>query len=618
MKLELLTSPPTGEDLFVGRCRSSRFSFEFVPPKLEKTRSVGRISRKPTRIEDIFSIEEEGTDEETVLNPPVDLPLPLKDPARLTNSQEPAPIQRLPAEIHTLIASYITLPSQIIHLAWTCRRLYASLGPSNSFFWYNILHRRTKETFPSHKIEPYSKDIDYYKKCLDIMCNREQQLGCQRCFVYEKAMYTVYNPKKNDERWTQLVDIYVAKVYHGTWCWVCAKEVFESIAIIQQEDPLPAVPPNLFTEIRHHPCGHLKPGLFASRTAIAAEHKEQCPHGGYSNLNIYQHTQPDIREAKPYIMKTVIDLYTTKYKQIHTLYSPSELGKEIKECLHIKKFKMTAQLTRKNQIVDGIFGLARKYLDTKDIEDEEKRSEERFKACEHFLLLFFGEPDLLEKEPHKICFPTTRFLAFLGKQFWLRRMEEMERPTPDASKTISIRYCLDDKPKSRCGFCVKDMEGKEKCEATEKRYSPVLLIFHMISEHPDRILDDWPELEEHKTPKAEKKKEDVEASSDEDEESENEEDEETEETEENDEAVATTGESSEVSETKGGDASIDATGEDAEGDNTVAEGSNSAASKVGEVGNFEAPEEAPPALTGEKPNESDSESSQEPGTSNSA
>ncbi|KAK6538358.1 hypothetical protein TWF694_011238 [Orbilia ellipsospora] len=493
MKLELIASPPD-DAVYSGAWRSGPFSFAFVPPNTT-TKRVGRISRQPTQIEDlrIEQVVEEEAD------------------------TDPAPIQRLPAEIHTLIASFVSVPSQIVHLSWTCRKLYASLGPSNRFFWYTTLHRKTRELVPpsGHEIPSFSQETNYYQKCIDIMCNREKESGCQRCLLYEPTMYNKPGLKKNDEKRTQMVDIYVARIFHGTWCWNCATEVFEctlsdltflgrkrktneapkpAVSIVQQTTPMPFVPPTLLTEIRHHPCGHKKPGFFVSRANIAAEYEKQCPNGAYSKFDFHQDAQPDIREAKPYIMKTVMGMYTEKYKHMHVLFPPAELAKEIKECLQIKTFKMSTGLTRKNAIVDAAFALAKTYIECKQVEDEGKRDQDRLNACAHFLQTFFGSPNEPEKEEQKIHFPTTRFIAFLAKQYWVRRMEEMGRPTSEAEKRITIRYCVDENKRSPCGFCVTK-DGKSECDADVKCYSPVLLVFHMIAEHLDRITEDWPEVQ---------------------------------------------------------------------------------------------------------------------------
>ncbi|KAF3914691.1 hypothetical protein AA313_de0205919 [Arthrobotrys entomopaga] len=498
MKLELVSSssPPDNAVDPGAWSMSGPFSFAFAPPNAKK--NIGRISRQPTKIEALGIEEEEEVAEE--------------DPAT-----DPAPIQRLPAEIHTLIASFITLPSQIVHLSWTCRKLYSSLGPSNRFFWYTTLHRKTRQLIPpsEHEISSFSQETNYYQKCIDIMCNREKEGGCQRCLLYEPTMYNKPGVKKNDEKRTQLVDIYLARVFHGTWCWDCAKEVFEfpppkpAVSIVQQTTPMPFVPPTLLTEIRHHPCGHKKPGFFVSRAGIAAEYERQCPNGAYSKFDFSHDGQPDIREAKPYIMKTVMGMYTAKYKHMHVLFPPAELAKEIKECLQIKQFKMSTGLTRKNALIDAAFALAKRYIESKGIEEEVKRDEDRLNACSHFLQTFFGNPNDSEKkeEEQKIHFPTTRFIAFLAKQYWVRKMEEMGRHTSEAEKRITIRYCVDENKRSPCGFCVKK-DDESQCDAHVKCYSPVLLVFHMIAEHLERITEDWPEVQ---VPKSEKKKKEVNA-----------------------------------------------------------------------------------------------------------
>ncbi|KAK6352122.1 hypothetical protein TWF730_008953 [Orbilia blumenaviensis] len=438
-----------------------------------------------------------------------------------TGSYQIAPIQRLPAEIHTLIASYLPLPSIIIRLAWTCRRLYASLGPTNRLLWHELLYRRRKQENPRASIPPFSPEENYYQKCLDIMCNRTPKGGCQRCLIFDEGMYVGHGhavhgitgvrstTAKNEEKWSHLVEIYVAKIYCGTWCWDCTKEVYESIAIVKLVTPIPEVPPTLFTEIRQHPCGHRKPGLFVSRAAIAAAIKEQCPNGGYHPFNIDQHAEPDIREAKPYVMNTILRLYKTNYKHLHILFSPGELGMNIKKCLDIKKFNVAvaSATTIQNELVDAVFGVARRYLSSKEIEgaDEEEMEKERIKSCERFLMMFFGSPNPDGAcKNFKIRVPTTRFLAFIGKRYWLTRMEEMGRDLSAEPKGNKIKYCVEDKPRKRCGVCVgKCSTGNP--ESVRETYSPVLMVYHMISEHADLMGEEWPEVPDLKPVKKEVK-----------------------------------------------------------------------------------------------------------------
>ncbi|RVD88918.1 uncharacterized protein DFL_003081 [Arthrobotrys flagrans] len=406
-----------------------------------------------------------------------------------------APIERLPSELHTLIATYLPLPSLIIHLSWTCRRLYSSLGPTNRLLWYKILFRRLTN-IPWNLSCPYiprfAAGEDYYQRCLDIMCNRSGKKACQRCLLVDDGYTfgcTGVAGGKNDEKAWQWVDIFVAGVYGGTWCWDCAKEVYESIAIVNLQTPLPTIPATLHATILSHPCGDPKPGFFVSRAAIAEAIKEQCPNGGYSPFNIHQHAEPDIREAKPYILKTVIGFYRQYYQHLHVLFDAKELGRGIKGCLEIKKFKMTEGSSVRNEIIDAVFGIAKTYLTSKETEDEEKREEERLEACKRFLSMFFGIPNTTQSKDFKVAVPTTRFLAYIAKRYWLTRMEEMGRNVETESGKVT--YCVEDKPKKRCGFCVLASEDGDE---VKERYSPVLMVCHIISEHPEKLMEEWPEV----------------------------------------------------------------------------------------------------------------------------
>ncbi|KAK6499124.1 hypothetical protein TWF481_011695 [Arthrobotrys musiformis] len=463
---------------------------------------------------------------------------PAPDPKRERTS-----LQHLPAELHTIIASHLALPSLIVHLSWTCRRLYASLGPTNRLFWYNVLYRRLSEIPPSNNtctlLPRFIPTENYYQKCLDIMCNRTK-FGCQRCLLYDefcdeegKGGYGVYSTRgnsswgcggkggKNDEKFTHLVDIHVGGVYNGTWCWECAKEVYESTEIVRLKTPLPTIPPSLLTRMISKPCGHMKPGYFISRAAVATLLQEQCPNGFYSPF-LVPHTTPslklspekaeegakeeveqvgDTRQAKPYIFKTVLTLYKTAYVHIHPLFPPKELATTMKRCLNTKKFELTEGGKRaiENELIDAVFGVARVYLATASL-SEEKREEERLEACRKFLLMFFGVPNKTT-EKFKVAVPTTRFLAYICKRFYLSKMDDMGRSvgTP-LERTLKIKYCVEDKPKRRCGICV----AKHPNRIVREAYSPVLMVCHMISEHLDQISEDWPEAPELKPEEKEK------------------------------------------------------------------------------------------------------------------
>ncbi|KAK6339934.1 hypothetical protein TWF718_009323 [Orbilia javanica] len=419
-----------------------------------------------------------------------------------------SPIERLPSELHTLIAKHLPLPSVIINLAWTCRRLYASLGPTNRLLWYKILYQRL-ESLPWNLtcplIPPFSQDENYYQRCLDIMCNRApEKKACQRCLIANDGSTasgsSVVGTKK-EEKWVQLVDIYVAKIYSGTWCWDCAKEVYELMAIVNLQTPLPYTPTTLHTTIISHPCGHPKPGFFVSRSAIAAAVKEQCRHGRYTPFNITQHAEPDIREAKPYVMKTVMSLYRKWYQHLHILFDPKELGRNIKTCFEITTFRMSDgvaysrdawvrdRINVQNELIDAVFGAAKTYLVSKEIEDEEKQEEERLDACRRFLLMFFGVPNTAGEERFKLPVPTTRFLTYIAKRYWVAKMEELGRyGVQEGGKFV---YFIEEKPKKRCGICVTASDHGD--QVTEV-YSPIMLVFHMISEHPDEMEGGWPEV----------------------------------------------------------------------------------------------------------------------------
>ncbi|KAK6513616.1 hypothetical protein TWF506_008053 [Arthrobotrys conoides] len=421
-----------------------------------------------------------------------------------TTSYKIAPIERLPSELHTLIANYLPLASTITNLSWTSRRLYSSLGPTNRLLWYKILYRRLSEipcNLSCPFIPPFAKndDEDYYRKCLKIMCNRSGEKACQRCLLVDDGVVGGGTGApgvvggggggKHEEKGVQLVDIYVAGVYNGTWCWECAKEVYESTAIINLQTPLPSIPETLYTTIYLNNSTIPKPGYFVSRAAIAEAIKEQCPNGGYIPFNISQHAEPDIREAKPYILKTVISHYRKWYKHLHILFDPKELGKEMRKSFDIKKFKMNGDSCVQNDLVDAVFGAARRYLESKEIQNDEKRERERMEACKKFLSMFFGVPNTTEEKEFKMAVPTTRFLAFITKRFWISKMDEMGKNVSMES-TSNSKNCVDDKPKRRCGFCV--LAAKDGGDLVTEIYSPILMVCHMLSDHSEKMTEEWP------------------------------------------------------------------------------------------------------------------------------
>ncbi|KAF3166377.1 hypothetical protein EYR41_010928 [Orbilia oligospora] len=331
------------------------------------------------------------------------------------------------------------------------------------------------------------------------MCNRSEEKACQRCLLVDDGVVGGGTGApgvvggggggKNEEKGVQLVDIYVAGVYGGTWCWECAKQVYESTAIINLRTPLPSIPETLLTTIYLNPSSTPKPGFFVSRTAIAEVIKEQCPNGGYTPLNISWHAEPDIREAKPYVIRNIMILYKKWYQHLHILCSPKELGMEMKKSFDIKKFKMNADSCVQNDLIDAVFGVAGKYLASKEIEDEEKREEERMEACKKFLSMFFGVPNTTKDVEFKMAVPTTRFLAFIAKRFWIAKMKEVRK---GSILDLNGKNCVDDKPKRRCGYCV--LKAEEEGDLVTQTYSPILLVCHMLSEHSKMMLENWPEV----------------------------------------------------------------------------------------------------------------------------
>ncbi|KAK6352739.1 hypothetical protein TWF696_004742 [Orbilia brochopaga] len=424
-------------------------------------------------------------------------PATLKSPSTSNEgSDEDAglpPILLLPAEVHHIIASSCSLPSEAISLSRTCHRLYASVGPSNSLLWYNIRYGRT-ERMEENKVPEFSKDEDYYQECLAIMCNRKPKSGCQRCLAYDYRMYNTSKWDKNDDRTSDLVDLYVAKIFHGTWCYKCTREMFDSVTLVQQETPLPEIPSVLLTEIRDVSCGSKKPGYFVSRSAIAKAIKEQCPGGSYTNFYVHRYPQleSDIREAKPYIIQAIVDIYKTQYKHLHLLFSPLQLATDLKACLQIKLPPVRKRSMSQDAFLDSIFDLANRYLSTKNLA-EETREQERLDACKHFLNIFFGQPS--EDGDYKMWIPTTIFLARIAKDYWLAKMREADGAVAEErhSSWTWLRPGVEDGPKRKCRFC-SPVEGPEAEDGTKPqppRYSPILTAFHMIYEHPDSLKEDW-------------------------------------------------------------------------------------------------------------------------------
>ncbi|KAF3911911.1 hypothetical protein ABW21_db0206598 [Orbilia brochopaga] len=400
------------------------------------------------------------------------------------------PILLLPAEVHHIIASYCPLPSDAISLSRTCCRLYKSVGPSNSLLWYNFRYGRTAR-LEENNIPDFSRDGDYYEECLAVMCNREPKSGCQRCLAYDYRMYNTSKWDKNDDRTSDLVEIYVAKIFHGTWCYKCTREMFDSVTLVQQTTPLPDIPSVLLTEIREVSGGSKKPGYFVSRSAIAKAIEEQCPDGRYTNFYVHRYPQleSDIREAKPYIMQKIVEIYKTQYKHLHLLYSSSQLAKDLKTCLQINQPPVRHRTLSQDAFLDAIFEVGSRYLAARDMA-EETREKERLDACKHFLAIFFGQPS--EDDGHRMWMPTTIFLARIAQDYWLARW----RDVPEGVSVIKpswLRPGVEDGPKRRCRFCSAP-EGPEEENGTKAppvRYSPILMTFHMIYEHPDMLKEEW-------------------------------------------------------------------------------------------------------------------------------
>ncbi|KAJ6263827.1 hypothetical protein Dda_2399 [Drechslerella dactyloides] len=480
--------------------QSGPFLFEFPVP---------RPSRKNTFVSPKEAAEEPSASLASAL---ASLRLSDKDAV-------PPPILLLPAEVHHIIASYCSLPSEVISLSRTCHRLYASVGPSNRLLWYNLRYNKTKR-IEQNNVPEFSRDDNHYQECLAIMCNRKQKAGCQRCLAYDYRMYNTSKWDKNDDRTSDLVDLYVAKIFHGTWCWKCTREMFDSVALVQQVTPLPEIPSVLLTEIREHSCGHKKPGYFVSRSAIAKAIKEQCPNGSYTNFYVHRYPQleSDMREAKPYILQTVVDIYTKQYKHLHLLFPPSQLGQDLNACLQIKQPPIRKRPLSQDAFLDSVFEIASRYLATKTLA-EQTREQERLDACKHFLNIFFGQPSDGDDD-YKMWTPTTIFLARMAKDYWLARMKDCGQPVPEARQTW-LRPGVEDSPKRKCRFCtIPEAEKEDGSKVQPHKYSPILMTFHMIYQHPEMLKEDWHQPRTRKLTDLENIKE-ADAAAEKDEETEN-------------------------------------------------------------------------------------------------
>ncbi|EWC44867.1 hypothetical protein DRE_00926 [Drechslerella stenobrocha 248] len=405
----------------------------------------------------------------------------------------------LPTEVHNIIAASCPTPSDAISLSRTCRRLYGSIGPSNHYLWYNIRYRTTERIEPNN-VPQYSQGQDYYRACLDILCNRVQNSGCQRCLGYDFRMYCPNKYVTNDGETFELLDLYVAKVFHGTWCSRCTREMFQSVTLVQQETPIPNIPSALLTEMREHLAGVAKPGYFVSRSGIAKAAAEQCPNGSYSNFYIHRHPQleTDVREVWPQIFKTLIDLYKRDYRHLHALLPPLQLGKDLKARLKTKLPVLDRSAANQDALLDSLFELGNHYLSTRNSSTATKNIQ-RLEACSHFLKSFFGQPS--DDSDFKMQAPTTVFLVRLACELWTAKMKEMGQ-WPPIGKSYKLRPSIDGGPKQECKYCTKNKTEKKVEDGSLAKptlYSPVLHVFHITSQHPEKLTEDWLPVAEQRT-----------------------------------------------------------------------------------------------------------------------
>ncbi|KAK6352097.1 hypothetical protein TWF730_008928 [Orbilia blumenaviensis] len=218
----------------------------------------------------------------------------------------------LPLEILQTIAAFLPTPGDAIQLACSSKVLYLQLGPSNRFFWFQILKDKMK------KYKRFNGRTHYYSVVLNHLAGKLK--GCQVCLTQGKNC-----------------EIRVAGVFYKTLCFDCKRQTFWGMNWHHTRMKYPEItfPETLkATCASHGLCLHLPSIRIIHAVQIIEEQTvpslpsfksaSQPDHRFLSRWNFRLSRLQGLGTSIVFLINFLADFYARLYTDFHVLKTPAQ------------------------------------------------------------------------------------------------------------------------------------------------------------------------------------------------------------------------------------------------------------------------------------------------------